>query len=114
MVEVTEEPGSVAPLHVHHGEAEAVYVLDGAIELSCGDDTVTAGVGDFVHTPREVPHMYAVVGDRAARALLLFSRPGSEEFFAEAGAPLDGPPGGPPTADVLATYDLELLAPPEH
>jgi hypothetical protein len=58
--------------------------------------------------------MYAVVGDEPARVLLLFSRPGFEEFFAEAGTPLDGPPGGPPAPDVLAKYDLEIVAPPRH
>lgn len=114
MVEATEKPGSAAPLHVHHGEAEAFYVLEGAIELTCGDDTLTAAAGDFVHTPADVPHMYRVVGDRPARVLLLFSRPGFERFFAEAGAPLDGPPGGPPTPELLARYDLELLGAPAH
>lgn len=114
IVETTEEPGSAAPLHVHHAEAEAFYVLDGVIELTCGEGTFTAGAGDFVHTPAGVPHKYTVVGDAPARVLLLFSRPGFEEFFADAGAPLDGPPAGPPTAEVLARYDLEVLAPPGH
>ena len=112
--EAIEEPGSAAPLHVHHGEAEAFYVLEGMIELTCGDEEVTATEGDFVWTPQDVPHKYAVGGDRPARVLLLFSRPGFEEFFAEAGAPLDGPAGVPPSPEVLAKYDLELLAPPGH
>jgi quercetin dioxygenase-like cupin family protein len=114
VVETTEPPGSAAPLHVHHGEAEAFYVLEGEIALTCGDDSVIAQAGDFVHTPVDVPHAYSVVGDQPARVLLLFTRPGFEEFFAEAGAPLDGPPGGPPSPQVLAKYDLEILAPPAH
>src|SRR5947209_13724598 len=86
VVEATEQPGSAAPLHVHHGEAEAFYVIEGTIELTCGDQTLTAGGGDFVYTPKDVPHKYAVVGDRPARVLLMFSRPGFESFFREAGA----------------------------
>jgi quercetin dioxygenase-like cupin family protein len=113
VVEALEEPGSAAPLHVHHGEAEALYVVEGEIELTCGDETLTASAGDFVYTPRDVPHKYAVVGERAARVLLLFSRPGFESFFAEAGTPLDAPPAGPPDPAELqrlvARYDLELL-----
>jgi quercetin dioxygenase-like cupin family protein len=101
VVETVEEPGSAAPLHVHHGEAEAFYVVEGTIELTCGDDTATASAGDFVYTPPGVPHKYSVVGDQRARVLLLFSRPGFEEFFADAGAPL-GEAGGPPTPEVLA------------
>jgi quercetin dioxygenase-like cupin family protein len=116
--EANEEPGSAAPLHVHHGEAEAFYVVEGTIELTCGDQTVTATAGDFVHTPKDVPHMYTVVGERPARVLLIFSRPGFEQFFLEAGAPLDEPPAGPPDPAhmqrLLEKYDLELLAPFGH
>lgn len=118
IVEVTEPPGSAAPLHVHHGESEAFYILDGAIELTCGDQSLTATAGDFVYTPRDVPHKYAVVGDRPARVLLIFSRPGFEGFFLEGGTPIDQPPAGPPDAEALqqlvAKYDMELLAPPSH
>jgi quercetin dioxygenase-like cupin family protein len=116
--EAVEEPGSAAPLHVHHGEAEAFFVHDGAIELTCGEQTLTAAAGDFVHTPKDVPHRYAVVGDRPARVLMLFSRPGFETFFAEGGAPLDGPPAGPPDPALLqrlaGKYDLEILDPVGH
>lgn len=113
--EATEQPGSAAPLHVHHAEAEAFYVLDGAIELTCGEQTLTAGAGDFVYTPMDVPHKYVVVGEQPARVLLLFSRPGFESFFAEAGAPLDQPPA-PPDPELMqrlaGKYDLELLEAP--
>jgi mannose-6-phosphate isomerase-like protein (cupin superfamily) len=118
LVEAIEEPGSAAPLHVHHGEAEAFYVVEGTIELTCGEHTLTAGPGDFVYTPKDVPHRYAVVGERPARLLLLFSRPGFEQFFAEAGAPLDEPPAGPPDPErmkrLIDKYDLELLEPFGH
>ena len=118
LVEVTEEPGSAAPLHVHHGEAEGFYILEGRIELTSGEDTVTATAGDFVYTPKDVPHKYGVLGEQTARILLLFSRPGFESFFLEAGAPLDQPPAGPPDPDafrrVVEKYDLELLETPGH
>ena len=118
LVEATEQPGSAAPLHVHHGEAEAFYILEGTIELTCGNNTLTAAAGDFVYTPKDVPHKYAVTGDQPARVLLLFSRPGFEAFFAEAGAPLDQPPAGPPNPEqfqrLVRKYDLELLEIPGH
>ncbi|HET7046325.1 MAG TPA: cupin domain-containing protein [Gaiellaceae bacterium] len=117
IVESIEPPGSAAPLHVHHGEAEGFYVVEGEIELTCGDDTLTAGPGDFVYTPKDVPHKYAVVGDRQARVLLFFSRPGFESFFLDAGSPLDEP-AVPPDPErmlsVIARYDMELLEAPGH
>ncbi len=118
IVESTEPPGSGAPLHVHHGEAEAFYILEGTVELTCGDQTVTAHAGDFVYTPKGVPHKYTVVGDKPARLLLLFSRPGFEMFFAEGGSPLDQPPAGPPNPEafrrLVEKYDMELLQTPAH
>ena len=113
LVEVTDTPGVGAPLHVHHGEAEAFYILDGTIELTCGTEAVVAHAGDFIYAPKDVPHKYLVVGDKPARLLLLFSRPGFEMFFAEGGAPLDQAPAGPPDADafrrLVEKYDMELL-----
>jgi hypothetical protein len=58
-----------------------------------------------VHTPAGVPHKYSVVGDGTARVLLLFSRPGFEQFFPEAAADPERMP------EVLAKYDLEVLEP---
>lgn len=113
VVEAFEQPGSAAPLHVHHGEAEAFYVVEGEIELTCAEQTLRAAAGDFVFTPKDVPHKYAVVGDHPARVLLMFSRPGFESFFLEGGTPLDQAPAGPPEPAVMqalvAKYDLELL-----
>jgi len=113
VVEVTDAPGVGAPLHVHHGEAEAFYILEGTIELTCGTEKVVGHAGDFLYAPKDVPHKYMVVGDKPARLLLLFSRPGFEMFFAEGGAPLDQPPAGPPDADgfrrLVERYGMELL-----
>lgn len=118
IVESTDPPGSGAPLHVHHGEAEAFYILEGALELTCGAQKVTARSGDFVYTPKDVPHKYVVLGEKPARLLLLFSRPGFETFFAEGGTPMDRPPAGPPNPDALRQlvekYNMELLQAPEN
>jgi quercetin dioxygenase-like cupin family protein len=118
IVESTEPPGSGAPLHVHHGEAEAFYILDGTVVLTCGGQTVTASAGDFVYTPKDVPHKFVVAGDRPARMLMLFSRPGFEMFFAEGGSPLDQPPAGPPNPEtfrrLVENYGMELLEMPSH
>lgn len=105
-------------LHLHHQEAEAFYVLEGEVELTCGETTLRAGAGSFVYAPKDVPHKYVVVGETPARMLLLFSRPGFEEFFAELGGPVDQPPAGPPDPEtmrhVLEKYDLEVLEAPGH
>ena len=118
VVECVEPPGSGAPLHVHHAEAEAFYILDGRIELTCGAEKTMAGVGDFVYTPKDVPHKFSVAGDKPARLLMMFSRPGFEMFFAEGGSPIEQPPAGPPDVGrfrrLVEKYDMELLEVPSH
>lgn len=118
IVECIEPPGSGAPMHVHHAEAEAFYVLEGAVELICGADSVTARPGDFVYTPKDVAHKFTVVSDKPARLLMLFSRPGFEMFFAEGGSPMDEPAAGPPDVArlrrLVEKYNMELLEAPAH
>lgn len=118
IVESIEPPGGGAPLHVHHGEAEAFYILEGAVELTCAAQKVTAHAGDFVYAPKDVPHKFVVVGDKPARLLMMFSRPGFEMFFAEGGSPIDQPPAGPPDMGrfrrLVEKFDMELLEVPAH
>src|SRR5690349_2800182 len=47
IVEVTCAPGFEAPLHVHHREDEAFWILDGDVTLYVGDETIKASAGDY-------------------------------------------------------------------
>ena len=103
---------------MHHAEAEAFYILEGTVELTCGAENVIARPGDFVYTPKDVAHKFTVLGDKAARLLMMFSRPGFEMFFAEGGSTIEQPAVGAPDAArlrrLVEKYDMELLEAPEH
>jgi len=118
IVECIEPPGSGAPMHVHHGEVEAFYILEGTVELVCGEEKLTGRAGDFVYTPKNLAHKFTVVGDKPARVLMFFSRPGFEMFFAEGGSPTDQPLASPPDfakfRRLVEKYDMELLETPRH
>ena len=86
LAEVHFNAGMATPLHVHHREDEAFYILDGEIRFRRGDDEFTGGPGDFVFGPREVPHCFKVL-DGGARALVLITPAGMEEMFVEGGVP---------------------------
>ena len=64
-------PQGEAPLHVHHREDEAFWVLEGELEILVGEDTFRASAGSFVHLPKGVRHAYKNVGMRPARSLTL-------------------------------------------
>jgi mannose-6-phosphate isomerase-like protein (cupin superfamily) len=119
LVESQVAPGFSPPLHVHHREDEAFWVLEGELSMRCGDRTFRARPGSFVFLPRDVPHTFVVEGHTPARMLTLLTPGGGEGLFVEAGrrAEHDGlPPATPPDIDALRRvserYGAEIVGPP--
>jgi quercetin dioxygenase-like cupin family protein len=80
IVEVTEHPGAEAPLHVHHRDDEAFWVLEGDVTFEVGDETIKASAGDYVFGPRDIPHRFTV-GDGGCRMLFIMVPGGMEEVI---------------------------------
>ncbi len=78
IVEMTEQPGEEAPLHVHHREDEAFYILDGSATIHVGDESFEVGPGDYVFAPRDIPHRYSI-GDEGCRFLFICTPGGGFE-----------------------------------
>jgi mannose-6-phosphate isomerase-like protein (cupin superfamily) len=72
-----------APAHVHFNQEETFFIVEGAYELTVGDQTSTAGPGTIVFMPRNVLHRFKNVGDTTAR-MLDWSLPGGEDHYFEA------------------------------
>jgi mannose-6-phosphate isomerase-like protein (cupin superfamily) len=112
-------PGFSPPLHVHHREDEAFYVLEGELTMQCGSRTFRATAGAFVFLPRDVPHTFVVEGDQPARMLTLLTPGGGEGVFIDGGRDPehDGlPPAAPPDIErlkrVSGIYGAEIVGPP--
>jgi quercetin dioxygenase-like cupin family protein len=100
LVEVLEPEGE-APLHVHHREDEAFWVLEGEVTFEVGEEKIKASAGSFVFGPKDVPHTYTV-DSGPARILFLLSPAGFEEFIYATSEPakertLPPQPEGPPS-----------------
>lgn len=88
-------PGDyTAPLHVHHDEDEAWYLLDGEATFSCGEDRFSAGPGAWVFLPKGIPHAFRV-GPTGAR-LLTFSAPAASPISSRRRASPRGDTRSPP------------------
>jgi quercetin dioxygenase-like cupin family protein len=107
------------PLHIHHREDEAWYVLDGKMTFYVGDAVIEATAGCFAFAPRGIPHTFTV--DVEPTRVLVFASPaGFEHFALELGeqAPDDTPPAGlaVPGPEVLGPvaerYGIEVVGPP--
>jgi mannose-6-phosphate isomerase-like protein (cupin superfamily) len=71
IMEFSTERGREPPVHVHEGEDEVFYVLDGELTLICGDESFDAGPRDFVFLPRDVPHSYAIKSEGLVELLVI-------------------------------------------
>ena len=63
----------IAPLHVHHEDDEAWYVLRGMLAFRLGDEEVEAGPGSAVMARRGTPHTYRNAGGEETEYLLVMS-----------------------------------------
>jgi uncharacterized cupin superfamily protein len=51
-------PRWIAPMHLHHHDDEAWYVVEGTLCVKRGDEEVEAHAGSAVFVPRGTPHTY--------------------------------------------------------
>jgi len=77
---------SSPPLHVHHRDDEAWYVLDGSVTFRVDGTDMTVEGGDFVWAPRGLAHSFRVES-QTARVLGFGIPAGFEEFFLATGRP---------------------------
>lgn len=63
VIQIISEPGEGAALHVHDNEDELVYLLQGEIEVTLGDQTMLAVPGVTALLPRGIAHGFTNVGD---------------------------------------------------
>lgn len=118
---VTQPPGVASPLHVHTREAEAWFLLEGAMTYRAGTDLFRLTAGDFIYLPRDVPHAFRTTGAVPSRFLGL-TLPGELlDIYDEVGTPAPErrlPDGGVSAADIARwielapDYGLRVVGPP--
>ena len=95
--------GGGPPQHIHKAEEEAFYILEGEVNIKIGEETIRATVGSFVVIPRGTVHTFWNAGPTPSKLLVIFSPPGFEQFFFEA---------GDEEIDMAKKYNIEVVGPP--
>ncbi len=104
-------PGGGPPPHRHDFE-ESFVVLDGEIEVTFRGKKITAAAGTTVNIPSNAPHQFHNSSSKNARALLLCSPAGQENYFGRVGIPLPTRTSTPPSDQKEAQIELmNKLAP---
>ncbi len=120
---VTQPPGVATPLHVHSREAEALYLLSGAMTYRAGETLHQLVEGSFIYLPRGLAHAFRITGDVPARFLAITVPGGLMSLYDEVGLPaaerrLPGADGRPAEEevrrwnDVGPRYGLQVVGPP--
>lgn len=103
---VTNATRPIAPLHVHHHDDEAWYVLEGFLGVQVGDNKVEARTGSAVFVPRGAPHTYWNAGTGLLRYLLVMTS-NIYQLIREIHATTDRSPAA--MRDIFRRHDSELL-----
>jgi mannose-6-phosphate isomerase-like protein (cupin superfamily) len=119
LAEMCGPRGDMPPLHVHHRDDEAFYVIEGELSLFVAGEQLLLGPGQAALAPRERPHCYRVESEQA-RWLVITAPAGLDAFIREVAEPAAAaqlPPAGRPhdpavLAQAAAKVGIEILAPP--
>ena len=95
----------IAPLHVHHADDEAWYVLEGTLRFRIGDSEYEAGPGSAVLAPKGTPHTYGNARRGQAARYLLVMTPKLRALVRALHEP-----GASDYAEIFRRHDSELLS----
>jgi quercetin dioxygenase-like cupin family protein len=96
--------------HLHFDQDEWFYAIEGEFIIEVGRERIRLNPGDSLLAPRQVPHVWAYVGDTRGRMLIAFMPAGKmEAFFREVTKANAMPPQDP---ELWRAHGMELLGPP--
>lgn len=96
--------------HLHYDQDEWFYAAEGEFIIEVGQERFTLKPGDSLLAPRQVPHVWAFVGQGRGRIVIAFMPAGKmEAFFREVTKANVMPTQNP---ELFRAHGMELLGPP--
>jgi quercetin dioxygenase-like cupin family protein len=96
--------------HLHFNQDEWFYAAEGDFHVEVGDAHCELHAGDSLLAPRNVPHVWAHVGEGVGRMLIAFLPAGKMEAFFRKVTQANAMPRQDP--DLWRAHGMELLGPP--
>ncbi|MEZ0483450.1 cupin domain-containing protein [Fibrella aquatica] len=98
-------------LHVHFDQDEIFYIIEGNYRFQVGDETVLAGPGDTVFSPRNVPHTWIQLSD-AGKLVYSVQPAGKLEDFFTLMSQMTGPPTVEESEAIHRAHGMKVIGPP--
>ena len=108
---VGEGPGQ----HIHSDEDEALYILEGELNVKLGEEIFCVKSGSFVFLPRNVVHTFWRATEKPVKILVIISPPEFEDFFFDIVGDkqeIDGEQFGERAMEISGRYNVEFVGPP--
>ena len=86
VLEFITPPGKSVALHVHEREDELVYLLEGEIEVTLGNQKMKAVPGVTALLPRGIPHGFTNIGNKPSRLVDTILPGQFDNYFVELAA----------------------------
>ena len=115
LTRVTQPAGTATPVHLHTREAEAFYLLEGAMTYRAGEQTYQLSPGSFIYLPTGIPHAFRVTGEAPVRFLAIVAPGGLMDLYDGVGRPADARRlPEPDETDLAGDIQRWLAAGPEY
>lgn len=96
--------------HLHYDQDEWFYALEGEFQFEVGAELFRLQPGDSLLAPRQIPHVWAFVGEGQGRILIAFFPAGKMEAFFREVTRANAMPAQDPA--LWRAHGMELLGPP--
>jgi mannose-6-phosphate isomerase-like protein (cupin superfamily) len=111
LLEAEEPPNFGPPLHIHHGIAEAFYVLEGEYIIFLDGEESRCPAGSFIFIPAETPHGFRV-GAAPSRKLNLYLPASMVAYFDDLSRTINSGDADPELlSEIAARNSLEIIGP---
>ncbi len=112
---VFEQNGTTAkggpPLHIHLYQDEWFYVVEGEYLFQIGEEKKQMKAGDTIFLPRNIPHAFIQLTEKA-KVIVSFVPAGKMEAFFKATSEWTAPPAKEEVARVFALHEMKVVGAP--
>jgi quercetin dioxygenase-like cupin family protein len=104
-------PNGGPPLHLHVSQDEWFYVIQGEYLFQVGDEKYELKSGDTIFLPRNIPHSFIQLSDKA-NVIVSYLPAGKMEDFFKTTAAWTVPPSKELIAQTFEQHGMKITGPP--
>jgi mannose-6-phosphate isomerase-like protein (cupin superfamily) len=106
--QIGQSPNGGPPLHIHIDQDEWFFVTEGEYLFQCGTDKFHMKAGDTIFLPRNMPHAFIQLTEKAKTIVSYMPAGKMEEFFAVTDK-WTSPPSKEEIATVFSNHGMKIV-----